>query len=119
MSDDQNLNTRIGVEIRKARLSRGITQDDLAKLLDVDRTMISRYERGTRTLSAPALLIIFRYLEYSLQILDEDVPTDRNTGSQTELPRALQPIIMMLQQRPELIPTVEDVLETFLDNESE
>lgn len=115
MTEEQDLNRRIGAALREARLSRGVTQDDLARLLQVDRTMISRYERGSRTLSAPALLSAFHYLEYSLGTLDlgKDADTSAATSS-APLPESIQRIVEMLQQRPDLIATVEDVLETFL-----
>jgi transcriptional regulator with XRE-family HTH domain len=112
MSNEQELNRRIGAAVRDARLARGVTQGDLAQLLEVDRTMISRYERGTRTLSAPALLMIFRYLEYSLDTLDLESVADAATTE--PLPESIQRIVAMLRQRPELIGTVEDVLETFV-----
>ncbi|HEY0733986.1 MAG TPA: helix-turn-helix transcriptional regulator [Herpetosiphonaceae bacterium] len=110
MTEEQDLNRRIGAALREARLSRGVTQDDLAQLLAVDRTMISRYERGSRTLSAPALLSVFHYLEYSLGTLD----LGSYAGSPAPLPESIQRIVEMLKQRPDLIATVEDVLETFL-----
>ena len=113
MTIESDLNTRIGAAVRAARLARGVTQDDLARLLEVDRTMISRYERGLRTLSAPALLHIFHYLEYSLNTLDLGAPSG-DTGS-AALPEPIQRIVQMLQRHPELIGTVEDVLETFLN----
>jgi transcriptional regulator with XRE-family HTH domain len=115
MSEEQSLNRRIGTALREARLSRGVTQDDLAQLLRVDRTMISRYERGSRTLSAPALLSVFHYLEYSLETLDLGKHADNHASADSApLPESIQRIAAMLQQRPELIGTVEDVLETFL-----
>ncbi|HEX6292194.1 MAG TPA: helix-turn-helix transcriptional regulator [Herpetosiphonaceae bacterium] len=115
MTIDQELNARIGAAIRNARLARGVTQDDLAALLQVDRTMISRYERGSRTISAPALLRMFHYLEYSLNTLDLGAASeDASSTSLAAMPEPIQRIVTMLQQRPELIGTVEDVLETFL-----
>lgn len=110
MTDEPSLNLTIGAAIREARLSRGVTQDDLARLLGVDRTMVSRYERGQRTLSAPALLHIFRYLQYPLSTLDGKTITP----PQAEVAPPVQKIVQMLTQRPDLIPTVEDVLDTFL-----
>ena len=116
MTIDRDLNARIGMAIRAARLARGVTQDDLAKLLEVDRTMISRYERGLRTLSAPALLHIFHYLEYSLSTLDLGTYPDHTASTtSTPIPEPVQRIMQMLQDHPELIGTVEDVLETFLN----
>lgn len=110
MTDEPSLNLTIGAAIREARLSRGVTQDDLARLLGVDRTMVSRYERGLRTLSAPALLHIFRYLQYPLSKLDSHT----SAAPQAEIAPPVQKIVQMLSQRPDLVPTVEDVLDTFL-----
>jgi transcriptional regulator with XRE-family HTH domain len=115
MTSEHDLNHTIGAALRAARLARGVTQGDLAQLLQVDRTMISRYERGSRTLSAPALLTIFHYLEYSLGTLDLGSPSAAATSE--PLPDSIQRIVSMLQQHPELIATVEDVLETFLSAE--
>ena len=116
MTTDQDLNARIGAAIRAARLARGVTQDDLAQLLQVDRTMISRYERGLRTLSAPALLQIFHYLEYSLGTFDLGTYADQPAATTSPaIPESVQRIGQMLQAHPELIGTVEDVLETFLN----
>jgi transcriptional regulator with XRE-family HTH domain len=116
MTTDQDLNVQIGAAIRAARLNRGVTQDDLAHLLQVDRTMISRYERGLRTLSAPALLHIFHYLEYSLSTLDLGTHVNDTSGTASAaIPAPVQRIVQMLQDRPELIGTVEEVLETFLN----
>lgn len=114
MTSEAELNIRIGAAIRAARLSRGVTQDDLGKLLGVDRTMISRYERGLRTLSAPALLTIFQYLEYPLPALERGSLQLHDSVINPSLPPALESILAKLRQRPDLIPTVEDVLETFL-----
>lgn len=111
---EAEVNNRIGAAIRVARLSRGVTQDDLAKLLGVDRTMISRYERGLRTLSAPALLTIFQYLEYSLPALHNDALHPHERATQPQVPAAVESILVKLRQRPDLIPTVEDVLDTLL-----
>lgn len=117
MTSEVELNMRIGAAIRAARLSRGVTQDDLGKLLGVDRTMISRYERGLRTLSAPALLTIFQYLEFPLPALDGNGLLQHDSASRTTLPPAVESILAKLRQRPDLIPTVEDILETFVSSD--
>ncbi len=115
MTTEQDLNARIGAAIRAARLARGVTQDDLAQLLQVDRTMISRYERGLRTLSAPALLRVFHYLEYSLNTLELGTYADSAAAATTAPAEPVQRIVQMLEEHPELIGTVEDVLDTFLN----
>ncbi len=117
MTREYELNTRIGAAIRAARLARGVTQDDLAQLLQVDRTMISRYERGVRTLSAPALLYIFQYLEYSLHVLDPEAAAQNADSLMVPAHEPVQRINQILEQRPDLIPMVEDMLDTLLTAE--
>jgi transcriptional regulator with XRE-family HTH domain len=126
MTGETELNKRIGQAIRSARLARGVTQDDLAVLLDVDRTLISRYERGSRTMPAPALVQVFAYLEYSLSALDPQQidAADGGPGEQPSsgveaavLPQAVRRIMAMLLERPDLVPTVEDVLQTFVEED--
>ena len=41
----------VGEKIKKLRLSRGMTQEDLAELLDTTKQSIGRYENGTRKIS--------------------------------------------------------------------
>lgn len=53
-----------GKVLRQMRLERGLTQEKMAELADVDRTYIFRLEKGLRS---PSLDIIFRLAD-SLQI---------------------------------------------------
>lgn len=52
----------IGAAVRNTRMARGITQDELAQALGVDRVTISRYEGGKRAISIPTLLDVSAYL---------------------------------------------------------
>lgn len=42
---------RVGKKIREARKAKGFTQEDLAKLLDVSRVVVSDYETGKQNLT--------------------------------------------------------------------
>jgi transcriptional regulator with XRE-family HTH domain len=126
---ESHLNAQIGAAVRAARLARGVTQDDLASLLGVDRVTISRYEGGKRTLPSPALVRIATYLAISVSQL---TPEATSSPDMARAPAALQPItlahadaqqtamqtvVRVLEQRPDLLPTVLDLLETLLDND--
>lgn len=43
----------IGENLKSLRESKGLTQEELAKMVGVHRTMISQAERETKTLSIP------------------------------------------------------------------
>lgn len=111
---DPATNQRIGDAVRAARMSRGVTQEDLAKMLGVDRVTVARYELGLRTLTAPTLLTIFEYLEAPLHGLDGAQPKQSSPAIRSFSP-ALQHIVTLLEQHPDLIPSVQELLDTMLD----
>ncbi len=111
---DTALNRRIGDAVRAARLSRGVTQEDLAKMLGVDRVTVARYESGLRTLTAPTLFTIFEYLEVPLSSLWE-VETKQAPASTPSFAPPLQHIVALLQQRPDLAISVQELLDTMLE----
>lgn len=109
----QTLNQEIGAAIRDARMARGVTQEELARAFGVDRVTIARYERGTRTVSAPTLLQL-------LSFLGRDLPLGTAQPSlPPEIPARVRPadplvdrVVQVLQERPELAATVKDLFET-------
>ncbi|NNH33603.1 helix-turn-helix transcriptional regulator, partial [Rhizobium sp. SEMIA 4085] len=52
---DQELETAIGIRIRKLRVEKGLTLDDLANASGVSRAMISRIERAEASPTASLL----------------------------------------------------------------
>ncbi|MTC58467.1 helix-turn-helix domain-containing protein [Providencia rustigianii] len=56
------LNEKIGNFIRNARVSKGLSEKELASLISVSQQQISRYERGISTLSIENILIILNAL---------------------------------------------------------
>jgi transcriptional regulator with XRE-family HTH domain len=126
-----DLQRQIGAGVRQARLSRGVTQEDLAQVLGVDRVTITRYENGSRPLPLVALLQIATFLEQPVSVLlpagsqpaqpeppaasaDREPPPAISPPSEPEQP-AVQHIVRVLTRHPDLIPTVLDLLETMLE----
>ncbi len=62
-----------GEEIRRVRDEVGISQERLALEADVDRSFLSKMERGIRQPSLTVLLKLCRALEYSPDKLVSDV----------------------------------------------
>lgn len=119
MIDLHLTNKRIGAAIRAARSRRGIKQDELAPRLGVGRTTVARYETGQRTLSAAMLVHICQVLNESLDSLLPGLITVRSTPTAALLPSAVQRIVQQLQHHPELVPLVEDLLETLSATEAD
>lgn len=53
----------LGAAIRTARVERGISQEDLAHISDVDRAYLSRIERGAQNPSVLTLLRVVGAME--------------------------------------------------------
>ncbi|MEJ7558130.1 MAG: helix-turn-helix transcriptional regulator [Pedobacter sp.] len=63
--------TAIGNNLRKIRLEKGFSQQDLANRCDVERAKISRIENATEDFMLSTLLEISIALEVNLSILIE------------------------------------------------
>jgi len=62
----RNLNKKIGLKIRLARVANGLKQKDLAKHLQVCQRTISSYENGTNGVDAIALFKIAKFLKQNV-----------------------------------------------------
>lgn len=69
---DKELQT-IGKAIRKLRLSRGLSQEELGAEAELDRTYISDIELGTRNFGIKNLLKIARALKVTAVYLLKDI----------------------------------------------
>ena len=147
MNDDADsaLDMQIGAALREARLTQGFTQDELARALGVNRTTIARYESGIRSLSISALLQVARALTVPVTVLvpglqtlapppppptltnlyaypDETVrhhvaelPPSPTTSHQT----AVQMVVRVLEQHPDLVAAVLETLEIQLRHQQD
>ena len=74
----------IGDQIKQARKAKGMTQDSLAEALNIGRTVVSKWETGSRIPDGEMLLRLSKLLDWSF--VDEDaVPAPVETD---EAPRA-------------------------------
>ena len=65
--------SRLGQRIRNLRLSKGLSQEDLAELASLHRTYIGGIERGERNVAFLNLVRLSKALEVSLSELMEGV----------------------------------------------
>ena len=67
---------KIGSRLRELRKKKGVSQEDLAKLLGVTKSTISKYELGHRAMSIDQLkkVLDFFGIEYGLFLSDLDDP---------------------------------------------
>jgi transcriptional regulator with XRE-family HTH domain len=70
---------RIGNVIREARLNQGLTQEELAELIDVTPAYIGHIERNQRSFSLQILVKLATELELDMNYLFSDTaPTDED-----------------------------------------
>lgn len=79
----------IGQRVRDLRLDRGVTQVELAKLIDVTQPMLSAYETGRRSMPHDMLAKIARALDASVDDL---------TAAADEWPETLEEIEEQLDE---------------------
>lgn len=64
-----NINQIFGKNVRKYRISKGISQEKLAHLSEIDRTYLPSIEKGKRRISLEVALKIASALNISLENL--------------------------------------------------
>lgn len=65
---DFNVYKTLGKNIRTVRKSNKMTQEDLAKVLNVSKTAIVNYESGDRRISIEYLLTISQYFKIDIDV---------------------------------------------------
>lgn len=86
MAGEQHDWHRIGEQVRQARLSVGMSQQELADGVGLDRTMLAKIEAGNRRLDGVELARLSRALKVSMEYLIEPRPRvlSRRTRTLTE-----------------------------------
>lgn len=111
---NRSLDRAIGRQLRDTRLSCGVSQEELAQRLGVDRVSLSRYETGERAIPFSAILTISLLLQRPLsdfQPLEQAAGTvpDRVDADVAPL-QVLQQIVRTLEQNPQLAEPVHQFL---------
>lgn len=60
----------LGEAIRKARLAQNLTQEELGERIGVQRSQISKLEKGTSVITLPTMSRVFRALGIATATLD-------------------------------------------------
>src|SRR5262245_36423952 len=89
---DQAIYRAIGLQLRTVRLACGVSQEELAERLGIERVTLSRYESGARTLPLATLV---RVAELLRRPIAEFLPTSGaltplSSPPSTELPNEQQ-----------------------------
>ncbi len=95
----------IGNRIKKARISKGLSQEDLGKLIGVSKVSVCGYELGTRTPSLAILTKIINILDLNPNYLlgrDIRIVSDTNEEYHIKLAKEDIEIINELKKHPVL-----------------
>ncbi|WP_237753396.1 helix-turn-helix domain-containing protein [Latilactobacillus curvatus] len=68
-------------QLKKARLSRGLTMAELAKQSGVSRQSISKYEMGTTEPRGESLVKLMAVLKYPANFFTKEINSDKNMGT--------------------------------------
>jgi transcriptional regulator with XRE-family HTH domain len=109
VTEPNETDAQVGAALRAARLARGLRQDDLARMLEVDRSTIARYEAGERAMSVSMLVQVARLLNRPVYTLLPGLQANE----------ALIKVIQLLEHRPDLLRRVLDVIAVSLEHERE
>lgn len=63
MSDNANFNLNIGEKLKKARIKKGLSQQEFGNLINCSHSTIGSYERGRLNISTKKLIKISEILE--------------------------------------------------------
>lgn len=104
--DITDIDARVGALIRAERIGAGLKQEDLAAAIGIDRTTLSRYEAGSRSIPIGVLIQIAYVLRAPLSALVPGArPMEQAWGAASApLPPEVDSIARMIAQRPELTP---------------
>ena len=103
----------IGAALRAARWARGITQEELSRVLGINRSTLARYEAGDRPIPATVLLECATHLNLSIDELLGHRLAERVLTTATEPGISdTDVVIAILRQQPALATMVRELLET-------
>jgi transcriptional regulator with XRE-family HTH domain len=121
LPDITTIDERIGAAIRAERVQAGLKQEELAKALGLDRTTLSRYEAGSRSVPVGVLLQIATLLHVPINAL---IPGSSPMNVAADMVRQdadsaqIRVIAQTLVRRPDLTPQVLELLSLLIERES-
>jgi len=120
LPDITGIDARVGALIRAERMRAGFKQADLSTALGIDRTTLSRYEAGSRSIPIGVLIQIAAVLRAPLSELVPGARTMEQAWGEarTPLPPAVDTIVRTIAQRPDLTPQVLEFLSLLVERET-
>lgn len=104
----------LGRHIKIYRIKKGLTQAELAEIVNVAAGMIGRYERGEKAPSRDVLFELARVLEFSLDALVFNVKSSDNNIFSDDFIEKLSKLTVLEQKAA--LNAAEAVIDTFLEN---
>jgi transcriptional regulator with XRE-family HTH domain len=119
--DRRAFDRQLGVRLREARLTLGVTQAELAQALGTSDVSVARYELGERSLPVALLPRIARLLRIPIAHLlpSEGEPTPLVEPSAVAIPPPVATLVRLLVEHPELLPPLLHTLEQLLEQQRE
>ena len=99
----------VGLRIKTAREAKGLTQENLAALVDLSSTHISVIERGMKTVRLDTFVAIANALDVSADTLLIDVVAHSVTGVTNELTEKIEKI--PIKEQKKIIKVIHTLLE--------
>jgi len=75
-NEEKIFHTKLGLAIRALRREKGVTQEDLAKLLNTTFQQIQKYEKGVNRISIMKLFAIAEYLKVPFKAFFDEYPNE-------------------------------------------
>lgn len=120
---NRDLDRVIGKRLRDIRLSGGVSQEELAERLGIERVSLSRYETGQRAVPFSTLMTISEVLQRPIGdfLPGAQQPVKRGAllpSGPTDSP-AIEEIVTILTQHPQFTAGVQQFLNVMLQDDTE
>lgn len=104
--EKQALMRLIGNNVRRYRIERGLTQEELSHLTDVNISTVTRIEGGMRMMSIPLLRSVAAALQVSSDAL---LSTEKSNSAMTNIQ------VKLAGQSPEFLTRLGRIIQVFID----
>ncbi len=101
MGVTSELDIEIGQRLRRARLSKGLTQQGLAEQIGISFQQVQKYENGSNRVSSSRLLGIVGKLGIPITYFFDELGGDDFVPEENELPDRVMRVARMLNDMPD------------------